>query len=324
MKRVLTGIKPSGKVHLGNYFGMIKQVIDLQEKYEVLLMIADLHAQTVPYNPQDLKYLTYELASSLIALGIDPKKVILFKQSDVPAHLYLYWILGCIAYVGELMRMHEFKEQSQRYKKQGVGSGILMYPVLQAADILIYNADIVPIGEDQIQHLELARELARRFNNRFKKIFKIPQYLLSQETAKIMSLDNPLKKMSKSLPEGCLEIFASEKEIKEKIFKAVTDSENEIKYDPEKKPGISNLMIIYKYLTNKALPEIEKEFNGLGYAYFKEKIIEAFFDYFKKARERKKQITKKDIEEIFKAGAKKANQIANQNLEKILKVTGLR
>ncbi len=324
MKKILTGIKPTGEIQLGNYFGMVKEIIAMQDKHKVFLMIADLHAQTVPYHSKELKRLTYELASSLLALGINPKKTVLFKQSDVPSHLYLYWILGCISYLGELYRMHEFKEQSERYKKIGVGAGILMYPVLQAADILIYNADLVPVGQDQVQHLELARELARRFNQRFGKVFKVPEIYLREETAKIMSLDNPQKKMSKSLPEGCLEIFANEKKIKEKIIKAVTDSGNEIKYDPVNKPGISNLMIIYKYLTNKPLPEIEKEFEVSGYAYFKEKIYEAFIDYFKLAREKKKKITKKIVDKVLREGAKKANKVANQNLSKILKITGLK
>ncbi len=324
MKRILTGIKPTGEIQLGNYFGMVKEIIKMQDQYEIFLMIADFHAQTVPYKPKELKKLTYELASSLLALGIDHKKTVLFKQSDVPAHLYLYWILGCLSYLGELYRMHEFKEQSERYKKIGVGAGILMYPVLQAADILIYNADLVPIGQDQVQHLELARELARRFNQKFGKIFKIPEIYFHQETAKIMSLDNPQKKMSKSLPEGCLEIFTDEKKIKDKIARAITDSGNEVKYDPINKPGISNLMIIYKYLTSRPLPEIEKEFEGSGYAYFKEKIYLAFMEYFKSARQRKKKINKKTVDEILEKGAKKANKIAQQNLIKILKITGLK
>ena len=324
MKRILTGIKPTGKVHLGNYFGMIKDLIEMQNKYEVFLMIADLHAQTVPYKPKELKFLTYELASSLIALGIDPKKTVIFKQSDISAHLYLYWILGCLSYFGELQLMHEFKEQAEKYKKQGVGTGIFMYPVLQAADVLIYNADLIPVGQDQIQHLELARQLARRFNKRFKNFFKIPEIYFREETSKIMSLDSPLKKMSKSLPEGCLEIFAPADEIKEKIKKSVTDSGNEIKYDFQNKPGVSNLMVIYKHLTNKTLAEIEQEFIGFGYADFKEKIIEAFFDYFREARDKKKKIKKEKIEKILKTGAQKANRVANQNLDKILKIVGLK
>lgn len=324
MKRVLTGIKPTGRIQLGNYFGMLKEVLSFQDKYEVLLMIANLHAQTVPYSPRELKFLTYELASSLLALGVNPKKVILFRQSDVPAHLYLYWILSCLSYFGELQLMHEFKEQAEKHKKQGVGVGIFMYPVLQAADVLIYNADLVPIGQDQVQHLELTRELARRFNKRFKKIFKVPEIYIREETAKIMSLNNPLKKMSKSLPEGCLEIFAPEKEIKEKILKAVTDSGSEIKYDPEKKPGISNLMIIYKYLTGKTLPEIEQEFTGLGYADFKEKIFFSFLEYFKEAREKKRKIKKEEVEKILTQGAKKANQLIKENFSRIIKIVGLR
>ncbi|BCX15499.1 MAG: tryptophan--tRNA ligase [Candidatus Parcubacteria bacterium] len=324
MKLVVSGIKPTGRIQLGNYFGMIKEIIAMQDKYKVFLMIADLHAQTVPYKPAELQFLTYELASSLLALGIDPQKTVIFKQSDIASHLYLYWILGCLSYFGELQLMHEFKEQAERYKKQGVGVGILMYPVLQAADVLLYNADLVPVGKDQVQHLELARQLARRFNKRFGQVFKIPEIYLREETAKIMSLDNPYKKMSKSSPEGCLEIFASEKEIKEKIKRAVTDSSNEIKFDPETKPGISNLMIIYKCLTGKVLPEIEQEFFGLGYADFKEKIIEAFFDYFKKAREKKRKISKGMVNKILKEGARQANRIAEKNLKTILKIVGLR
>lgn len=324
MKRVLTGIKPTGKIHLGNYLGMVRQLLDLQESYESFLMIANLHAQTVPYDPQELKELSYELVSSLIALGIDPQKTTIFLQSDNPWHSYLSWILSCLTYVGELQRMHEFKEQSQRYKKEGVGSGILMYPVLMAADILLYNADLVPVGEDQRQHLELTREIARRFNNRFGKVFKIPEALISKETHKIMSLSDPLKKMSKSLPEGCLEIFAEEKEIEEKIMRAVTDSGKEIKYDPQNKPGISNLMIIYKYLTNKTLPEIEEEFRGLAYVDFKKEIVKAFLEHFKEARKIKNKLKKKEILGILEKGKEKSIKASQPLIEKIKKITGLK
>jgi tryptophanyl-tRNA synthetase len=323
MKRVLTGIKPTGEIQLGNYLGMIKEIIDMQNKYEVFLMVANLHAQTVPFDPKEIRRLTYDLVSSFIALGIDPKKTTIFLQSDVPAHLYLQWILTCLAPLGDLMRMHEFKEQSERYKKEGVGTGILMYPVLMAADILIYNADLVPVGEDQRQHVELTRELARKFNRLFGKTFKIPEIYVQQETAKIMSLDNPNKKMSKSLPEGCLEIFADEKIIREKILKAVTDSGKEIKYDPENKPAISNLMTIYKYLTKKTYSEIEDEFRGKGYYEFKQAILEAFLTHFEKARKIKKKISKSYIRKILSQGAKKANSVANETLKIILKKTGL-
>jgi tryptophanyl-tRNA synthetase len=323
MKRVLTGIKPTGEIQLGNYLGMIKEIIDMQNKYEVFLMVANLHAQTVPFNPKEIRRLTYDLVSSFIALGIDPKKTTIFLQSDVPAHLYLQWILTCLSPLGDLMRMHEFKEQSERYKKEGIGTGILMYPVLMAADILIYNADLVPVGEDQRQHVELTRELARKFNRLFGKTFKIPEIYVQQETAKIMSLDNPNKKMSKSLPEGCLEIFADEKIIREKILKAVTDSGKEIKYDPENKPAISNLMTIYKYLTKKTYSEIEDEFKGKGYYEFKKAIVDAFFTHFEKARKIKKKISKSYVRKILNQGAKKANSVANKTLKIILKTTGL-
>lgn len=325
-KRILTGIKPTGHLHFGNYLGMVKQLLDFQEnsKYEVFLMIANLHAQTVPYDPQELKELTYDLVSSLLALGINPQKTTIFLQSDNFYHPFLSWILTCLTYVGELQRMHEFKEQSEKYKKEGIGAGILIYPVLMAADILLYNADLVPVGEDQRQHLELTREIARRFNKRFGNVFKIPEPFIPSETAKIMSLDNPLKKMSKSLPQGCLEIFADEKEIKEKIMKAVTDSENEIKYDPQTKPGISNLMVIYKYLTNKSFSEIEEEFSGTGYGYFKERIISAFFEFFGQARKKKKQIKKSEVEKILKNGAQKAIKVAEQNIKRIVKLVGLK
>jgi tryptophanyl-tRNA synthetase len=323
MKRILTGIKPTGEIQLGNYLGMIKEIIDMQNKYEVFLMVANLHAQTVPFDPKEIRRLTYDLVSSFIALGIDPKKTTIFLQSDVPAHLYLQWILTCLSPLGDLMRMHEFKEQSERYKKEGVGTGILMYPVLMAADILIYNADLVPVGEDQRQHVELTRELARKFNRLFGKTFKIPETYIQQETAKIMSLDNPNKKMSKSLPEGCLEIFADEKIIREKILKAVTDSGKEIKYDPENKPAISNLMTIYKYLTKKTYSEIEDEFRGKGYYEFKKAILDAFFTHFEKARKIKKKISKSYVRKILNQGAKKANSVANKTLKIILKKTGL-
>jgi tryptophanyl-tRNA synthetase len=286
-------------------------------------MVANLHAQTVPFDPKEIRRLTYDLVSSFIALGIDPKKTTIFLQSDVPAHLYLQWILTCLAPLGDLMRMHEFKEQSERYKKEGVGTGILMYPVLMAADILIYNADLVPVGEDQRQHVELTRELARKFNRLFGKTFKIPEIYVQQETAKIMSLDNPNKKMSKSLPEGCLEIFADEKIIREKILKAVTDSGKEIKYDPENKPAISNLMTIYKYLTKKTYSEIEDEFRGKGYYEFKQAILDEFLTHFEKARKIKKKISKSYVKKILNQGAKKANSVANKTLKIILKRTGL-
>lgn len=323
MKRILTGIKPTGEIQLGNYLGMVKDLVEMQNKYEVFLMIADLHAQTVSYKPKELQELIFDLGASLLALGVNPAKTILFRQSDVPAHLYLYWILGCLTPIGELQRMHEYKEQSERYGRQGIGAGVLMYPVLMAADILIYQADLVPIGEDQVQHLELTRELVRKFNNTFGKSFKVPAVALQTETAKIMSLDNPTKKMSKSQPAGNLPIFAPESEIKEKIKQAVTDSGSEIIYAPKNKPAISNLMAIYKNLSDKPYAKIEQEFKGRGYAQFKTELTNIFLNYFQPARARQKQISPKSLDNILRAGAKGANLAAAKTLKLILKKTGL-
>ncbi len=326
MKRILTGIRPTGKIHLGHYLGFIKNLFYFQDKYQTFLMIADLHAQThpFPYHPRELKKNTFELVKDLLALGLNPQKITLFRQADIPAHLYLYWIFGCLTPLGELQRMHQFKEWSQKYNKESIKAGILMYPVLQAADILLYQADLVPVGKDQVQHVEFTREMVKKFNYYFGKTFKLPEVYLEKETEKIMSLTNPTKKMSKSEPEGCLFIFDDEKTIKEKIKKAVTDSGHEIKYDPLNKPGISNLMIIYKTLTQKPLPEIEKEFEGLDYNHFKEKIIEAFFNYFKEARIKRKKLKDKDVLEVLAQGKKKASQIAQKTLTKVLIKVGLK
>jgi tryptophanyl-tRNA synthetase len=323
-KRIITGIKPTGEVQIGNYLSVIKNLIEIQDKYEIFFMIANLHAQTVPYNPKELKKLTYNIAKSCIALGMNPKKIVIFRQSDIIYHPYLTWILLCITPLGELQRMHEFKEQSQKYSKEGIGTGILLYPILMAADILIYNPDLVIVGEDQRQHLELTREIARKFNKKFGNLIKIPEFQIREETAKIMSLSNPYKKMSKSEPQGCLEIFAPLSVIKEKILKAVTDSENEIKYDPLKKPAISNLMTIYKYLTNKTYQEIEVEFKNKGYYQFKLSLFNAFVNYFKEARIKFNKIKNSEIEKIFKNSAKKLNKIAYLNLKKIIEKTGLK
>lgn len=323
-KIILTGIRPTGKLHIGHYLGLIRYLVKLQTEYKVFLMIADLHAQSTPFSPKGLRQNTFELVKSLIALGIDSKKTVIFQQSFIPGHLYLYWILSTLAPVGDLMRMHQFKEFSNRYKKEGIFASILMYPVLQAADVLLYLPDLVPVGKDQIQHLELTRELARRFNKKYGKIFKIPEVLTYPETEKIMSLDNPKKKMSKSLPNGALFIFDSKNNIKTKIAKAITDSEAVIRYDPEKKLGISNLMVIYKYLTQKTFSEIENEFTGFGYAVFKEKLIDVFLNYFQEARSKYRKINQLEINRILTKGNKEALRFTNSTLEKILKATGLK
>ena len=318
MKRILTGIKPSGRIHIGNYAGFLESILKFQkEGYEILFMIADSHALTDPSNLKKIKEIKKELVSEIISLGIDGPKTYIFFQSENPYHFYLAWILSCFTSLGDLYRMHHFKELTQKLKlkKEIINAGALYYPVLQAADILIYQPDIVPVGEDQKQHIELSREIARNFNKKVKKIFNIPKEYIG-DTCKIMSLSNPFKKMSKSEPEGCLEIFESKNEIIKKIKKAVTDSDNQIIYNKTTKPGISNLILIYKVLSGKDISEIEKEFKGVSYKEFKESLIEKFFEKFNEAREKKKTISK-NIDFYLKKGIERSIQISLDTIKKI-------
>jgi len=319
--RILTGIKPTGSLHLGNYAGFVKSLLELQEKgHEIFLMIADLHALTDPTNVKKVKKIKENLVAEIVSLGIDPKKVAIFYQSEIYFHPYLAWILSCFTSLGDLYRMHHFKELTQnlKMKKEQVNAGALYYPVLQAADILLYNPDLVPVGEDQKQHLELTREIARNFNKKVKKIFKIPKEYLTQ-TAEIKSLTNPFKKMSKSDPDGCLGIFEPKNMIIKKIRKAVTDSEGKIYYNPTTKPGISNLILIYHLLTEKPLKEIENEFQNSSYKEFKDLIIEKFFEKFSSAREKKKEILS-EVPQIVKLGKEIAFKVSCQLINKIEKI----
>lgn len=319
--RILTGIKPTGSLHLGNYAGFMKSLLELQEKgHEIFLMIADLHALTDPTNVKKVKKIKENLVAEIVSLGIDPKKVAIFYQSEIYFHPYLAWILSCFTSLGDLYRMHHFKELTQnlKMKKEQVNAGALYYPVLQAADILLYNPDLVPVGEDQKQHLELTREIARNFNKKVKKIFKIPKEYLTQ-TAEIKSLTNPFKKMSKSDPDGCLGIFEPKNMIIKKIRKAVTDSEGKIYYNPTTKPGISNLILIYHLLTEKPLKEIENEFQNSSYKEFKDLIIEKFFEKFGSAREKKKEILS-EVPQIVKLGKEIAFKVSCQLITEIEKI----
>jgi len=322
---VISGIQPTGKIHLGNYFGAIKHWIELQQKYRCLFFIADLHAMTEPYEVKELKKRVYDTLASLLALGISEKKSIIFLQSQVPYHSQLFWILNCVCPCGDLFRMTQFKEKSKQFGKEGINAGLLNYPILMAADILLYNASLVPVGKDQLQHLELTREIARRFNRRFKKIFKEPQPILHPLGEKIYSLTDPTKKMSKSLPEGCLFVFDSPKEIKRKILASVTDSGREIKFSPQTKPGISNLMKIYSLVEGKSIEEIEKEFSGKGYFEFKKKLAAALISYFAPFRKKYLELKKRKdyLEKVLTEGSKKASKLAEKNFLKIKKACGL-
>ena len=295
--RAFSGVQPSGIIHIGNYFGAIKNWISLQDQYECVFCIVNNHAITLPRQPKELKENTYKVASIYLAFGIDPKKSIIFVQSEIKEHTELCWILNTITKIPELERMTQFKEKSKQYKAN-VNVGLFDYPVLMAADILLYQTNIVPVGQDQKQHVELTRMLAKRFNHIFGETFVIPKALIKKEGGKIMGLDNPLKKMSKSAssPLNYIALDDSPATIKEKIKRAVTDSGKEIKKDPQK-PAISNLLNIYSLATNKQIKEIEKEFEekGRGYKEFKESLSEVLIDFLAPFKKTKRNIKRQGL-----------------------------
>lgn len=322
--RIFSGIQPTGKIHLGNYIGAISQWVKLQKKGECFIMIADLHSLTIPYNPKDLQKNILDTFSSLLSLGIDPKKTVIFLQSEIKEHTFLCWILNTICKLGEISRMTQFKEKA-KYFKENVNVGLLDYPVLQVADILLYDADIVPVGKDQLQHIELARDLAKRFNKKFGETFKIPKPLILKGKEKIMSLSDPLKKMSKSIPSSCLFLDDSFKIVEEKIMRAKTDLEKEIRYDKEKKPGISNLMVIYSFFSKKNFYQIEKDFKGKGYEEFKKEIIKEILKFLKPYQKKKKELLKEKsfLKKILKEGTEKAQKIASSKIKKVKEKIGI-
>ena len=321
--RVFSGIRPTGGLHIGNYLGAIRQWIELQKKADCVFCIVDWHAITTPYNPKKLQKYIQEVALTYLTAGVNPKKSILFVQSQVKEHSELAWLLGTLTPVGDLLRMAQYKEKSSQFK-QGPGAGLLNYPILMAADILLYQTDVVPVGKDQVQHVELAREIAKRFNRRFGRVFKVPEAQIPKIGAKIMCLQNPKKKMSKTgNPKGCLGLFASEKEIKEKIMKAVTDPGKEIRYNPTKKPGISNLLVIYSGFSKKPVKEIEKEFHGKGYAEFKQSLAKLLIESLKPFRQAKKELSEKQIQKILDNGAQKARRIAQTTIFQVRQKMGL-
>lgn len=326
MKPVLiSGIQPTGKLHIGNYLGALKNFVNLQNsgKYRCYFFIADLHALTENPEAKDLSANIADLAVDFLAAGLDSKKSIIFIQSRVPAHGELCWILNSIAPFGELGRMTQFKEKSEA-QKQNVNAGLFDYPVLQAADILLYGADVVPVGEDQIQHLEFTRTLARKFNGKFGKIFREPKPILT-EIPRLMDINDPVKKMSKSRPSGCLFLDDSPEIIREKIKKAVTDSGREIKYDSRNKPAISNLMKIYSAFSGQSLKNVEKRFKNKSYGDFKKELAEIIIAGLKPLQERKKRLEKQSqkIKIILEKGAQKANRVSQATMAEVKKKIGL-
>jgi len=321
--RVVSGIRPSGEIHIGNYLGAIKQWIELQEKYECFFFVADLHAITTSFDPKILKKEIQDTVTSYLALGLNPEKATLFVQSQTSEPTALAWILGCLTPLGELKRMTQFKEKAKEQKEVKVG--LLNYPLLMAADILLYNADLVPVGKDQQQHVELTRDIAKTFNKKFGETFVVPKPLLS-EGEKIMSLQNPKKKMSKSGDEReCIFLFEESEKILEKIKKAVTDSGKEIKYEPRRKPGISNLIKIFSLFSQRNIPEVENQFLGKRYHQFKLKLAELLIEKLAPFRKKKEEFSKREIfvKEVLEKGRKKAKDVAQKTMEEVKEKIGL-
>lgn len=326
-KRMLSGIKPTGKLTLGNYIGAIKQFISYQDEYELLIFLADLHALTLPIDPKELRQNTKDLISIYLACGLDPKKVTLFKQSDVHEHAELGYIMACNSNMGELSRMTQYKDKTSKISnKESIPTGIFLYPALMAADILLYDPDYVPVGIDQKQHVELTRDLAQKFNSRYSETFKLPEPIVPKTGAKIASLSNPVKKMSKSESDkGTIYLLEDLNITRKKLMSAVTDSGSEVYYDLENKPGISNLMTIVSSLTNKSFEEIEEMFKGKGYGEFKKYVADVVVDELSTLQQKVKEIQSSNIiDEILAEGAQKAQRIASKKLNKVYIKVGLR
>jgi tryptophanyl-tRNA synthetase len=322
--RVFSGIRPTGELHIGNYLGSIYQWVKLQNENECFFGIMDYHAITTPFDPKKMERNIFETLIVYLAAGIDPKKSTIFVQSHVKEHTELAWILGTITPLGDLKRMTQFKEKSKKHPEY-INAGLLNYPLLMAADILLYKTDLVPVGKDQVQHVELTREIARRFNKMFGKVFKEPKVLLS-EGEKIMSLQNPKKKMSKTDdPKGCILLFDEPEEIEKKIMRAVTDLGREIKYDPVKKPGISNLLKIYSIFSEKGIEELEEKYKGKGYEEFKRDLAKLLIKKLEVFRKKKKELEKRKVylKEILKKGAERAEKIAKLTMKEVREKMGL-
>ena len=324
-KVMLSGIKPSGDLTLGSYLGAIKNWAARAEEYDCYYFMADLHSITVRQNPADLRRRTLEQLAQYIACGLDPEKNTLFIQSHVHQHAELGWVLNCYSMFGELSRMTQFKDKSAK-NAANINGGLFTYPALMAADILLYNAHYVPVGQDQKQHCELARDIAIRFNNAMGDTFVVPEPYIPKVGARIMSLSNPTSKMSKSDPQGCVFLMDKPEEIARKFKRAITDSDTEncVRYDLENKPGVANLMSIYSSVTGKSFEEIEREFEGKGYGAFKPAVGEAVIETLRPVREEAERIMtdKAYLQQMYTEGAQKASYVARRNLRKVYKRLG--
>jgi len=323
-KKILSGIQPTGIIHLGNYFGAIHNWLDLQKKYQGIFFIADLHALTIFQKPQDLRKNIRNLVRIYLATGLDPKKNIIFQQSAVHEHVELSWILSCLLPIAELERMTQYKDKAQQHKKN-VNTGLFSYPALMSADILLYDTDLVPVGDDQNQHVELARTLAKKFNNTYGKTFVVPDALVKKISGRLKGLDDPTKKMSKSAGSENNYIALTDKPdvIRKKIKKAVTDTGAEIKFEPKKKPAISNLMLIYHMVTGLEQDAIEKKFAHKGYGDFKAALAEKVVKFVEPIQKKYNSLSDKQIDAVLTDGAARASKLAAAKMSMVRKKVGI-
>jgi tryptophanyl-tRNA synthetase len=325
--RVLSGIQPTAdSFHFGNYLGALRQWVTLQDEFEPFFFIADMHAITVEQDPRLLRERCLRAAAQLIATGVDPDRAAIFVQSHVPEHAQLGWVLQCLTGFGEASRMTQFKDKSARGGADRATVGLFTYPMLMAADILLYRPQYVPVGEDQRQHLELTRDLAQRFNHRFKKTFRLPEPLIIKETAKILDLQEPMAKMSKSSssPGGIVEMLEDPRVSAKKIRSAVTDSGSEIRFDLEQKPGISNLLTIHSALSGRPVPDLENEYAGRGYGDFKKELAELVVDFVTPFRDRTLELLedRSELDAVLRRGADRARAVAGRTLADVYDSVG--
>ena len=324
-KVILSGIQPSGDLTLGSFMGAIRNWVALSDTYDCYYCIVDMHAITVRQNPAELRRRTLSQLAQYIACGLDPEKNVIFIQSHVPEHAQLGWVLDCYTMFGELSRMTQFKDKSSKHA-ENVNGGLFTYPALMAADILLYQPDLVPVGHDQKQHCELTRDVAKRFNGIYGDVFKVPEPFIPETGARIMSLNAPDSKMSKSMPEGCVFLMEKPEDIQRKFKRAITDSDTEncVRFDPENKPGVSNLMSIYSAVTGRSFEEIEAEFAGCGYGKFKPMVGDAVVEHLRPIREETTRLLKDKayLESVYRDGAQKAGYVAEKTLRKVYKKVG--
>jgi len=324
MARVFSGVQPTGYLHIGNYLGALKQFVELQESNECVYCIVDLHSITLPQDPVELKESILDVAALYLAVGVDPEKSIVFVQSDVPGHSELSWILTCSAYTGELSRMTQFKDKSKG--KESAPAGLFTYPILMAADILLYNTEVVPVGNDQKQHIELCRDLAIRVNNKYPGTFVVPEGRFLKAGARIMALDEPTAKMSKSAENAYsgISLLDGPDKINKAIMRATTDSEGSVRFDIETKPGISNLLTIYSAFSGRKIPEIEADYQGIGYGVFKNDLAEITIEALAPIKRNFEEIRhSEELTATLKRGEEKACAIAEQTVKRVKNNMGL-